>query len=74
MLVILKANNCSYLRSVHQDNQPVVDGDDDVPLPDSTLPSWSRLNHVLHDQVETVVFTEITKCLTDYKQLEFKFT
>ena len=52
------SDTSSYLRSVHQDDQPVIDSDDDVTLPDSALPGRAILNHVLHNQVEAVIFTE----------------
>ena len=47
-----------YLGPVHEDDEPVVDGDDDVSLPDSALPGGTRLHHVVHDQVQALVLTE----------------
>ena len=63
------SDTISYLRSVHQDDQPVIDSDNDVTLPDSALPSRATLHNVLHDQVETLVLTEETQCQTDSKQI-----
>merc|ERR1712055_626418 len=41
---------------VHQNNQPVVDGDNHVSRSDAALPGGAVLHNIIHDQMETVVF------------------
>ena len=59
----------TYLWPVHENNEPVVDGDYDVAGPDAALPGRATRHHVVEDEVQSTVLTEHTdayliKCLT----------
>ena len=45
----------TYLRSIHQDYQPVIDCDDHVPRAHPALPGGARLHHLVHYQMESLV-------------------
>ena len=55
-----KRRKYSYLWSVHQNYQPVIDRDNNIAFSDSTLPGWTVFNNIVHYQVKPMVFARIT--------------
>ena len=47
-----------HLRSIHEYDEPVVDGNNDISWTDPGLPGGSVLDHVVQDQVKTMVLTK----------------